>query len=56
MKFWALQYGEVCEVISPKSLRSELASIAADMAARYSQPAARPERKTKPQDPDTLKE
>ncbi|MBQ5339454.1 MAG: WYL domain-containing protein, partial [Oscillospiraceae bacterium] len=35
MQHWALQYGKYVTVLSPESLRSELAEIAADLAARY---------------------
>ncbi len=35
MQHWALQYGRYVTVLSPESLRSELAEIAADLAARY---------------------
>lgn len=45
MKYWALQYGELCEVLAPASLRRELADIAGRMAERYQKPAQRPERK-----------
>ena len=44
MEFWALQYGGVCEVLAPVSLRRKLAEVTAAMAERYAQPAPRPER------------
>ena len=36
MQHWALQYGKYVTVLSPESLRGELAGIAADLASRYS--------------------
>lgn len=35
MQHWALQYGKYVTVLSPDSLRTELAEIASDLAARY---------------------
>lgn len=35
MQHWALQYGKYVTVISPESLRNELASIVSDLARRY---------------------
>lgn len=35
MQHWALQYGKYVTVISPESLRAELAEVAADLAKRY---------------------
>lgn len=35
MKFWAMQYGEVVKVISPKKLVSELKEMSANVAKKY---------------------
>ena len=35
MQHWALQYGKYVTVLSPESLRSEIAQIASDLAVRY---------------------
>ena len=34
-RYWALQYGEVCEILSPIALRRQMAQITDRMAARY---------------------
>ena len=40
MRHWALQYGKYVTVLSPESLRSELAEIASNLAARYGSESA----------------
>jgi len=35
MRYWALQYGEIAEVVAPESLRNEIRGKVAEMAARY---------------------
>ncbi len=36
MFYWALQFGEICEVIQPKSLRERIKKCVEDMAKKYS--------------------
>lgn len=46
MKFWALQFGERCEVTHPKTLRNELAAITDALAKKYAAPPPRHERRS----------
>ena len=36
MKFWAMQFGEYVEIVSPTNLRDEIKEVAQDMADKYS--------------------
>lgn len=36
MKFWAMQFGEYVEIVSPTNLRDEVKEVAQDMVDKYS--------------------
>ena len=36
VKYWAMQFGDVCEVLSPQSLRDDILNMARNMAEKYS--------------------